>query len=52
MAVNQPAIGEDQTENAWKLEVANQINQEEARVNALVSRIEELERLVQQLRTS
>lgn len=52
MAINQPLITDDQTDNAWKLEVTEQINREEARVNSLVARIEELERLVQQLRTS
>ena len=44
MAINQPPIGEDQSESAWKLEVTNQINNEETRINVLVARIEELER--------
>ena len=46
MAVNQPIVVDDQAENSWKLEVTSQANNEEARVNALVSRIEELERRI------
>ena len=46
MAVNQPIITDDQADNSWKLEVATQINNEEARLNALLLRIEELERQV------
>ena len=44
MAVNQPIIGDDQAENSWKLEITNQANNEEARVNALASQLEELGR--------
>ena len=43
MAVNQPKITDDQVDNSWKLEVTNQINSEEARINNLLSRIEQLE---------
>ena len=43
MAVNQPMISDNQVENSWKLEVTNQVNNEETRVNALLSRIEQLE---------
>ena len=43
MAVNQPKIVDDQIENSWKLEVTNQLNSEEARINALLLRIEQLE---------
>ena len=43
MAVNQPKITDDQVDNSWMLEVTNQLNSEEARINALLSRIEELE---------
>ena len=46
MAVNQPIIGSDQADNSWKLEVTAQANVEEARVNALVSRIEQLEAML------
>ena len=42
MAVNQPFITDNQTENAWKLEITNQINTEEARVQALVARVNSL----------
>ena len=51
MAVNQPNITDNQTDNSWQLEVTQQINREEARVNSLVARIEVLERLVRQLQT-
>ena len=40
MAVNQPIIGDDQADNSWKLEITNQANNEEARVNALASQLE------------
>ena len=43
MAVNQPKIGKDQADNSWKLEVTQQVNNEEARINSLLSRIEALE---------
>ena len=43
MAVNQPKITDDQVDNSWKLEVTNQLNSEEARINSLLSRIEQLE---------
>lgn len=43
MAVNQPIIDDNQADNSWKLEVTNQINSEEARLNALLLRIEQLE---------
>ena len=43
MAVNQPMISDNQVDNSWKLEVTNQINNEEARVNALASRIDTLQ---------
>ena len=43
MAVNQPKITDDQVDNSWMLEVTNQLNSEEARINALLSRIEQLE---------
>ena len=43
MAVNQPLIGNDQAENSWKLEVTNQVNNEEARLNNLVSRVSTVE---------
>ena len=43
MAVNQPMISDNQVDNSWKLEVTNQINNEETRVNALLSRIVALE---------
>ena len=46
MAVNQPIIGSDQADNSWKLEVTAQANTEESRVNALVSRIEQLEAML------
>ena len=46
MAVNQPIIGNDQADNSWRLEITNQANSEEARVNALVSRIAQLESLM------
>ena len=46
MPVNQPIIGEGQADNSWKLELTNQANNEEARVNALVSRIQQLESMV------
>lgn len=39
MSVNQPMIGDNQTDNSWKLEVTNQANQEEVRVNSLASRL-------------
>ena len=43
MAVNQPKITDDQVDNSWMLEVTNQLNSEEARINALLLRIEQLE---------
>ena len=43
MAVNQPKIGKDQADNSWKLEVTTQVNNEEARITDLVSRIAALE---------
>ena len=43
MPINQPIIGNDQAENSWKLEATNQINNEEVRVNALTSRINNIE---------
>ena len=46
MAINQPIIVDDQAENSWKLEVTNQANIEEARVNALASRLAQLEGLM------
>lgn len=46
MAVNQPIIDDNQADNSWKLEVTNQLNNEEARLNALLLRIEELERQI------
>ena len=49
MAVNQPLITENQVDNSWKLEVTNQVNNEEARLNALLLRIQQLEQRVQQL---
>jgi len=39
MAVNQPLITGNQAEDSWKLEVTNQLNNEEARVNSLASQI-------------
>jgi len=49
MAINQPLIGDDPIENSWKLELTTQVNNEEARLNALLLRIEQLEQRVQQL---
>jgi len=43
MAVNQPKIGKDQADNSWKLEVTTQVNNEEARINDLASRLAALE---------
>ena len=43
MAVNQPQIGKDQADNSWKLEVTTQVNNEEARINDLASRLAALE---------
>ena len=43
MAVNQPKITDDQVDNSWMLEVTNQLTSEEARINALLLRIEQLE---------
>ena len=37
MAVNQPHIGSNQTDNAWKLEVTALINREEAKLNQLIT---------------
>ena len=46
MAVNQPPIKEDLIESSWDLEVTNQINSEEARVNALLARVQVLESMM------
>lgn len=46
MPINQPIITESQADNSWKLELTQQLNSEEVRVNTLISRIEELERMV------
>lgn len=43
MAINQPIFANDPADNSWKLEVTQQVNNEEARLNNLVSRIEQLE---------
>ena len=43
MPINQPTIGESQADNSWKLEATEQLNREEARVNALAAQITQLE---------
>ena len=43
MAVNQPIITGNQADDSWRLEVTAQLNNEEARVNALASDIRNIE---------
>ena len=46
MPINQPIITGNQADDSWKLEATNQLNNEEVRVNALTTQVNNIQTTV------